>query len=338
MYSIPVKIRNILYDLNILKCKYFDKAISIGNITVGGTGKTPHTEYLASLLQSTYKTAVLSRGYKRKSKGFLYVSENHSYIDVGDEPLQIAQKFKKITVAVCANRVYAINKLQTEKKINLTILDDAFQHRKVKPKFSILLTTYSNPFFKDHLLPFGRLRDNKEEYTRAKIIIITKCPKNIKPIEKTIWKDNIKLKPFQELFFSTEKYLPLKKVFTMEKSSFEPKDLKDFSLLLITGIANSDGFLKYIKENISQKVTHLNFGDHHNFTKKDIIQITNVFNEINDLKKIIITTEKDAMRLKSYDFQEEFKEKMYFQPIEIEFLFDAKPEFDNKIIELISQN
>ncbi len=263
----------------------------------------------------------------------MYVNNKSTYKQVGDEPLQIFKKNQDIDVAVCESRTEGINKIISEKKSEIIILDDGFQHRKVKPKFSILLTTYSNPFFKDIFLPAGRLRDNKSEYSRAKIIVVTKCDKNIKFEEKKIWKNKLKLKPYQELYFSTEKYLTPVNIATFEKINTKT-NLENYFILIISGIANSKNFVDYVKNNYSKKIKHLNFGDHHNFSQKDINKIEKIYSSISG-KKIIITTEKDAMRLVNFNFSPEIKTNIFYQPIEIDFLFNEKEKFDNKIIELL---
>ena len=203
IYGIVVWIRNVMFDINILKSKEFTiPVISVGNITVGGTGKTPHVEYLIRLLKDEFKIATLSRGYKRKSFGFVLANESSTVIEIGDEPRQIKQKFPEIAVAVDSNRVKGINKLlQSEKNLNAIILDDAFQHRYVSPGLSILLVDYNNPLKDDYLLPFGRLREQAGERQRADIIIVTKCPSKIKPIDQRLLEKDLKMFAYQKLFF-----------------------------------------------------------------------------------------------------------------------------------------
>lgn len=335
LYSIIIKIRNFLFDNKVIKSTCFSEVIiiTVGNITVGGTGKTPLTEYLIKILKNKFRIAILSRGYKRKTKGFLYVTPFNTHEEVGDEPLQISNKYSDITVAVCANRVKGIQKIITDNKIDIIILDDAFQHRKLSPKFSILLTTYNNPYFKDKFLPVGKLRDNRSEYKRAKILITTKSPKEIKPIEHSIWQENIKLMSYQHLFFSTEKYKKLVNVF-YSNNHFEDESFSSYTVLVISGIANSSNFINQIKKKYSKKIIHLEYNDHKNFSKKDVQKITKKFNNIQN-KKIIITTEKDGMRLKKINFQASIKENMFYLPIEIDFLFNSKNNFNSLIFNLI---
>ena len=336
LYSIIIKFRNFLFDTNIIKGTYFNDVvvITIGNVTVGGTGKTPLAEYLIKNLKEKYKIAILSRGYKRKTKGFLYVSLQSTYEDVGDEPIQIANKHKDIIVAVCANRVKGIKKIKAENEVDIIILDDAFQHRKLIPKFSILLTTFNNPYFKDKFLPVGDLRDCRSQYKRAEIIISTKAPENTKPIERSIWKADIELMPYQRLFFSKEKYLKLKNVFH-SNIQFDTQ-AGDYTILIVSGIANSNSFVDQIKNKYSEKIIHLKYRDHKKFSKKDIEKITTEFDQIKN-KKIILTTEKDAMRLRNFEFKDEIKQKMFYLPIEIDFLFEAEKEFNSLILKSVKK-
>lgn len=208
LYGIGVSIRNRLFNLGILKTQEFDiPIICVGNITVGGTGKTPHTESLINELKNDYRVACLSRGYKRKTSGFVLATANSTANDIGDEPMQIKAKFPEITVAVDANRVRGIKKLmQLPEKPEVIILDDGFQHRYVKADINIMLIDYNRPIYEDHLLPLGRLRESIHAKDRANYIIVTKCPQNISPIEKRIILKHLNLKAYQQLLFSSMKY------------------------------------------------------------------------------------------------------------------------------------
>jgi len=334
LYSFILKIRNLLYNNNIITGTFFSDVtvISIGNLAVGGTGKTPHTDFLVSFLKKDYNTAVLSRGYKRETKGFLYVDSDNSYKKVGDEPLQIATKHQEITVAVSENRVKAIKKLKNEKDIHIVILDDAFQHRKVIPQTSILLTTYQKPYHKDFFLPVGTLRDNKSECSRANIVIVTKCPDNLKPTQKTIFKQDLRIKPSQEIFFTSIKYQSLKNVFY--EKTIQLKKMNSYTAVLISGIANSKNFEEFVKNEITNDIKHLKYADHKQYTEKDNKKICEVYNNLSNNNKLIITTEKDAMRLKELTFDEKIKQNIYFLPIEINFLFNETEQFK----ELIQKN
>ena len=336
LYSFVVNFRNFLYDHHFIKSYYFHKAsvISIGNLAVGGTGKTPMTEYILKSFPER-KIAVLSRGYKRKSKGFIFVTADKKPVQTGDEPLQMAQKFPNHIFAVCKDRREGIKKLIAEKDAQNIVLDDAFQHRKINPKLSILLTEYHHPFFKDHFLPVGRLRDNKQESHRADIIVVTKAPERIYPIEKNIWKDNLKLRPYQSLFFSSIHY---GKIINLFESSIrkDQKSFKNHHILIVTGIANHKYFAEHIKEEISQSTTIINFSDHKNYTQKDIDKIMIRFEEIKAKNKIILTTEKDAIKLRILEIKEKIKENIFFQEIEMKILFNKEAKFKELIRNVLS--
>lgn len=341
IYGAITYVRNKLFDLKILKSEEFDiPVVSIGNLAVGGTGKTPHTEYIVDLLCGHYNIAVLSRGYKRKTKGFILASENSTPLDIGDESYQIYQKFgDRIKVAVCEKRVVGIKELQKiDPNINLIILDDAFQHRYVKPRVSIVLTEYNRPYYEDRLMPLGRLRENIRAVNRAEMVIITKCPDDIKPMDFRIKKKNTDLFPYQKLFFSRYRYDSLTPVFPAESTyvpMLEIMNNKDV-VLTVTGIANPRPLVKYLKTfNVKTKVMH--FPDHHNFSRDDIMDIQNTFNSLKGRYKIIITTEKDAVRLSSNPyFPHSLKQHIFYQPINVEFL-EYEDDFDSTLIQLITK-
>ena len=294
IYDLITKVRNLFFEVGFLKQTSFNlPIIVVGNLSVGGTGKTPQIEYLIRLLKVGFKTAVLSRGYNRKTSGFMMLNDTHSAEDVGDEPLQYFKKFKDIDVAVDANRVQGISKLITEASPDLVLLDDAFQHRKVKGSFYILLTKYNDLFTDDFLLPTGNLRESKAGAKRADIILVTKCPIDLSESSKN--KIRNKLKKYNtNVFFTTISY----DVKTSGNKSILVDDLKDFEVLLITGIANPKPLLSFLKErNVIYK--HLKFSDHHNFTDKEIEKIKKEFSGLNAAKKLILTTEKDYVRLES---------------------------------------
>lgn len=335
LYFLISLFRNFFYNHNLFRSYFFNNTTTIvlGNLAVGGTGKTPHTEFISYLLKKKFNIAILSRGYKRKSKGFFYVKIEEDFTKFGDEPFQIKSNFNDLTVAVSENRVKGIKKIIQDKKSDVVILDDAFQHRKLKPNLSILLTEFKKPYFKDHFFPLGRLRDNKTEYTRADIIIITKCPEDIKPIEKTIWRDDLKLRPYQKHFFTKIIYTQIINVFD-SKNIKSNSSFKNFDILVITGIANPSYFTDYIRNKISEKITIINYKDHKNFKPKDIQKIEEKFNSITSSNKIILTTEKDAIRLKPL-IAENLRSLIYYQKIELEFLFGMQKEFEDSILEVI---
>ncbi len=341
-YSFAVSVRNKMFDLNLLKSKEFDvPIISIGNITVGGTGKTPHVEYLVNLLSKKIKVATLSRGYKRKTTGFRLVETSSTAIEVGDEPLQIKNKFPDITVSVCENRVVgAENLLSSQNEIipDVVLLDDAFQHRRISPGINILLIDYSRQIKNDSLLPVGRLRESTLQMRRANIIIFTKCPNEISPIMRRILMKDVNLKPYQKLFFTTLDYQKLEPVFNAGKLNNDFYTAKDFSLLIVTGIASPENIHKYLKQ-FSEKIEILTFPDHHNYSDNDLLTITKKFEAIHSEKKIIITTEKDAMRLKDSDnLPDEIKTALYYLPVKVKFLEDEGKAFNNKILNYVGEN
>lgn len=343
IYRLITSIRNFFYDSGLFKSKEFEiSVISIGNLTVGGTGKTPHTEYLVSVLKPFFNIATLSRGYKRKTKGFILANKSSSYEDIGDEPKQISEKFPDIKVAVCENRVKGVqNILKEDIKTEIVILDDAFQHRKIKPEISILLMDYNRPFYEDYMLPYGSLRESWHEYKRAEIIIVTKCPENLKPIDRRVIAKKINLLPYQTVHFTCIKY---KKIVPVFKIKTFPLNLdickrEKHDILLVTGIAESKILEEYLKSNLAINFQHLKFGDHFDFNKKSIDKIISEFGKFTSSKKIILTTEKDAIRFAENKFiPDDLKEFFYSIIIEVEFLFDSKEEFDKQIISNVKKN
>lgn len=332
IYGFFVSIRNFLFDYDLIRSHEFDlPVISVGNITVGGTGKTPHVEYLVSLLKNEFNIATLSRGYKRKSKGFIIASNQSSVKEIGDEPKQLKTKFPDITVAVDVDRVHGIKKIIKQTNTNAIILDDAFQHRFVNPGLSILLIDFNNPIYNDYMLPYGRLRESYYEHKRADIIIFTKSPREVNPLEKRLISKKLKIFPYQKLFFTKIKYNDLEPVYNNISISLNECKNKNYSFLLLTGIANPKP-LKIFLNNFSQNIQHINFKDHHAFSMNNLEKIVAEFNKIQDDKKIIITTEKDAVRLKELKDVDFFTNlPIFFLPIEIEFLNNDEEEF-NKII------
>ncbi len=301
-YGLIVAIRNRLYDYNILASTEFRlPIISVGNITVGGTGKTPHVEYLISLLDGGFNVATLSRGYKRKTRNFLLATPESTSGEIGDEPKQIKQKFPDINVAVDTNRVRGVKKLMADfKELNVIILDDAFQHRSIKPGLSILLIDYNRPLSHDHLLPMGNLRENASEKRRAHIIILTKCPQKLKPIERRLVVKDLNPYPYQTLYFTTliyGEFFPVFEEITPRLTKSECKKEK-YRLHMVTGIVNSRPLKKHLR-GISPKITETRFPDHHHYSCRDMNAIESAFDKIDCDKKIIITTEKDAMRFRS---------------------------------------
>ena len=298
LYDVVTTIRNWFFDVGFFKSTAFKiPIISVGNLSVGGTGKSPQIEFLIRLLKDNYKIAVLSRGYKRKTTGFQLVNDMHSAADVGDEPLQFYTKFKNdATIAVDADRTNGIqNLLKNDENLQVILLDDAYQHRKVTPSTAILLTKYDDLYVDDFIVPTGNLREARRGAKRAKIIIITKCPENLSAIKQQEIIRKIKPKSCQQLFFTTISYdKNLKGI----DSQLTISDLKSKEVLLVTGIANPISLLAFLsKEKIHYK--HLKYPDHYDFTTNDLEKIRTHFNQLPSKNKIIVTTEKDYMRLQA---------------------------------------
>lgn len=339
IYGSIVRFRNWLFDIGLKKSKSFSiPIISVGNITVGGSGKTPHVEYLIRLLHDKAKIAVLSRGYKRKSHGYVLAEESTTMPEIGDEPFQMHQKFSDIYVAVDAKRARGIENLQNDeasKDVDVVLLDDAFQHRYVKPGINILLVDYHRLIIYDKMLPAGRLREPLSGKNRADIVIITKCPKDLKPMEFRVLTKAMDLYPFQKLYFTSIDYDTPKGVF--EEKQIELDKLQDYHVLLLTGIASPKQMEHDLKP-MTKDITNLSFGDHHSFKGKDIDRINDTFESMPE-PRIIITTEKDAVRLRETDgLYEKVKSNMYELPIKVSFMLDQQDNFNEKIISYVRKN
>lgn len=362
-YWLSLKIRHFLYDSGLKKVSSADvPTICIGNVTVGGTGKTPHTEMLIRTLLNDENwgrknLAVLSRGYKRKTKGFQQVTADGSALAYGDEPLQIKKKFPGITVAVDKSRIEGCDflihpeKLQTSKKArkcidknlqaaDLIILDDAYQHRALKPTVSIVLVDYSRPVYNDHLLPFGRLRDLPERIGAADIIIVSKCPNELNAWEKCSWAENLGIRNFdaascsgirkngrrQHIFFSTICYDGAEAVFP----EGDPRYIYTKRLILFSGIANDAPLLSYLSSDY-KIVRHFRFPDHHKFSRSDINTIASAAREFPT--SVIMTTEKDCQRVRDcHKIKEELKQRMFYSPIKTAFLTENEKETFIKVL------
>ena len=341
-YGLGVGFRNLLFEMNILKShSYKTPVISVGNITVGGTGKTPHVEYLIKLLKGFTHVAVLSRGYKRKSKGFLLATADTPIYDIGDEPYQIKQKYPEIEVAVDKKRTRGIDNLisgnYTEQEIDAILLDDAFQHRHVKPGLNILLVDYHRLIIYDKLLPAGRLREPVKGKNRADIVIVTKCPTTLNPMEFRVLTKQMNLYPYQQLYFTTIKYEPLFPLFDGTERFGKLEDLADKNILLLTGIASPKQIYYDLKPH-ANSLQPLRYGDHHNFRKKDITRINAEFDALPS-PKLIITTEKDAVRLKDVEgLSPEARQNLYVLPISIKFMLEGEESFNEKIIGYVHKN
>ncbi len=342
LYGFVTAVRNKLFDWNILKSQEFPvPVVVVGNLAVGGTGKTPHTEFIVEALRHSYHIGVLSRGYKRSTKGFVMADSRCTPRDIGDEPFQIYSKFSKdVSVAVCEDRCRGIREmLRLDPSINLIILDDAFQHRYVKPKVAVVVTEYSRPVFEDKMLPYGRLRESLKGLDRADIVVVSKCPDNLQPIEYSLFAKNLNLFPYQSLFFSKFIYGDLLPMFPGE--SIATPDLSwltwDDAILSISGIGNPKPFVKYLKSFAARVKVNL-FPDHHNYTRRDIELIVSRFNSLKGRTRILVTTEKDAVRLiNSPYFPRELRKYAFYLPIKVDFARSEADRFVETLRKAISR-
>lgn len=332
MYGLGVSFRNMLYNTEVLKPSKFNiPLISVGNLAVGGAGKTPHIEYLIRMLQPYINLAILSRGYNRDTSGFRMVYPQDTALISGDEPLMYSRKYRDVPVAVCESRSIAIPQMLKQfPNIHTILLDDAYQHRAVKPFINILLTQYELPYSQDYLMPSGRLREWRSGYQRADIIIVTKCPKAIELNEKDKFKMDLGLLTHQRLFFSKYEYdLPYHFYNGQEKIQIT----REHHVLLISAIANSSYLTSYLKTQ-AKKVNKMDYKDHHNFNADDIKHIIEEFETQQGASKYIITTEKDAVRLQPFAQQlYEKKIPIYVLPIKVKLLFNEEKEFEQLIKE-----
>lgn len=341
LYGIGVGVRNAMFDLGILKSKsYKVPVISVGNITVGGSGKTPHVEYLVRLLKKQSQVAVLSRGYKRKSKGYILADKDTTMTDIGDEPYQMHKKFDGIYVAVDKNRCHGIETLISDEKTKNTdviLLDDAYQHRYVKPGINILLVDYHRLIIYDKLLPAGRLREPMSGKTRADIVIVTKCPKDLKPMSYRVLSRAMNLFPYQQLFFTCLEYGALFPLFKEAKGWEKMGSKKDYNILLLTGIASPEQMKKDLKGEY-KSINPLKFSDHHQFDANDVRKINEAFAALPS-PRIIITTEKDSTRLEDLDgLSDDVRSNLYVLPVEVKVLLDKEEKFNDTIVNYVHKN
>ena len=341
IYGAVMGVRNFLYNLGVLKTHKFDvPVVSVGNITVGGTGKTPHVEFLIEALCSRYKIGVLSRGYKRTSKGFVLANDILSPKDLGDEPYQIYRKYGNIvTLAVCEDRATGIREmLKVDPSITLFLLDDAYQHRRVTPKVSIALVDFNRPPFRDRLLPLGRLREPLRALLRSDMVIVTKCPRDMKPVDYRVMVSGLDLYPANDLFFSEFRYADPLPVFPLRNPRLHSLSLlsQRDSVLCVTGIAQPKTFVKYIRA-YQPNVKVMRFADHHYFSRKDFAYIKDYFMKMQGEKKYILTTEKDSVRiLNNPYFPPELREYIYYIPIKVQFLPYENKDFVSRLMKLIN--
>ena len=319
IYGFVVWLRNLLYDDHILhSTRVSIPTICVGNLAVGGTGKTPMAEYLIALLSPNYKVALLSRGYGRKTKGFRLANEQDTAQTIGDEPMQIHTHFPDIPVAVCEDRVKGVRRLQQlYPDLQCVILDDAYQHRKLRCGFYVLLTPYDRLYTNDHMLPWGRLRDLPSQSVRANAVVVTKCPANMKPIDRRIVSNTLHLASYQHIFYSSIKYAPC----SLQQTP-----------LLVTGIANPMPLLEHLKAQYPDTEL-LAFADHHVFTQHDIAQIIRKAAQYS----IVVTTEKDYMRMQQTPLMEALGDKLHVLPIQTDMGMDQEA-FNRQILLYVSEN
>ena len=342
LYGLGVGIRNAMFDCGMLPSEKFDvPVISVGNITVGGSGKTPHTEYLVRLLRDKYQVAILSRGYKRKSKGFQLASDETTMETIGDEPFQMKRKYPEAHVAVDKDRRNGIRNLLNKTvnpPVGVVILDDAYQHRYVSPDVNVLLMDYHRLICFDKLLPAGRLREPAANKRRADIVIVTKCPQTITPMEQRGIERSLALFPWQRLYFTYFKYGSLYPLFdkTREELSLDSLRGGNKKALLLTGIASPEQLEYDINKYVDFESMH--FGDHHSFTNEDLRKIEDAFNSLKGKDKMIITTEKDAARLVDCNINEDVAKHIYVLPIEVEFMNGKADDFNKTIMDYVRKN
>lgn len=332
LYGLIIGIRNLLYDEHILHSEIVRvPTICVGNLAVGGTGKTPHTEYIVNLLLSKgYRLAILSRGYKRHTRGFLLADEHATANTIGDEPMQMHLHFPNIPVAVSENRVRGVRKLLSlYPDLQVVILDDAYQHRHLRCGYYILLTAADNLYVNDHLLPWGSLREQKYGSLRANMVIVSKCPNNMRPIDRRVIVSTLRMPPYQHLIFSEMQYGTLKPLYG------EITDTSIRKPLVLTGIANPKHLWDYLKGQYREITTYA-LPDHYQYTQKDIGKIRNLYNK--ERCDAVITTEKDAVRLQLLpQMQEAFKGRVFVVPMKA-VITEGEDIFNNQIISYVTEN
>lgn len=329
-YNFVTGTRNTFYNWGILKSTPFKTPIiNVGNLSVGGSGKSPMVMYLAELLSKNYRTAVLSRGYGRVTKGYEITNYESNYKTVGDEAMQLFQRFKnKFVIAVCEDRVEGAAKLIYDMDLEVLVLDDAYQHRAMNAGFDILMTDYNDPYFKDFLLPAGDLRESRNGYKRANIIMVSKCPPDLTEEKKQYYKSRIKPLKHQKVYFSSINYDEY--IYSL-REELPDNNLAYYDILLITGIANPKPLVEHLAK-FSQKVKHLKFKDHHNFSDDDIKNILAEYKKLGEYR-LILTTEKDYVRLKTFDY---IRELVYYWPINVQI--DHQEEFNTTIQDYVRKN
>ncbi len=329
LYGAGVGFRNWLYDTKILRSEHFDiPIVCVGNLAVGGTGKTPAVEFLVRTLGDQYKIAVLSRGYGRRTKGYIEVSVNDSFLRVGDEPKQIKRKFPNTVVVVCEKRTEGVRRIREEHpEVTLIVMDDGFQHRSLAPTVSILLSDYSLPPFQNKMLPAGTLRDSPSQLYRAEFLFITKTPKTMSPIDRNIAQKELKPKPYQSIFFTDVRQSSPKPIFSDVAPAVLPLGSK---VVAMAGIANPDKFFDSLKGQY-EVIEKLSYGDHHVYKVKEIRQLKELMESLGK-DVYILTTEKDGVKLTSRkQIPAELQRRLFVMPIELNFRDNNAPLFVGKL-------
>ena len=334
IYGAVVWLRNRLYDSGVYSSIQFSvPVITVGNLSVGGTGKTPHVEYLVRLLQYQFRVATMSRGYKRRTQGFQLADADTNALRIGDEPMQYHMKFPDLTVSVAEERITGIPRLlQLRPHVEAVLLDDAYQHRSVKAGINILITDYSKPFYKDHILPIGTLRESRNAYKRADIIIVSKCPKDMTQAKADEMVQHIHPLPHQQVYFTTIQYEQPYDMFTREAVN-----LHDKNAILVCCIAKPEPLVNYVS-NMAKDVHTISYADHHYFLSRDLEEIKEAYANWNTQNKVIVTTEKDAARLHLHaDKLKEWGVQIVVLPISVAFLFNGHTQFDSRILSYVEK-
>ncbi len=321
VYGGLTTLRNKCFDAGILTSQSYDlPIISVGNITVGGTGKTPLTEYIIRLLKDEHRLCLLSRGYKRQTKGALLAEPGCTAETIGDEPFQVLQKFPEMDVVVAEKRIEGMELIQNRTKAELVLMDDAYQHRYVKPGLSILVVDYNRPLWKDCPFPAGNLRETSKGQERADVIVVNKCPENFSDEDKALWLQKLKVNSHQQVFFTSIVYGTPKPLLENNPVQLPRKN----EAVALAGIAQPAEFLKYLEKKYPLG-TKLVYPDHHHFTESDLNHIGNEL----EGNKVLVTTEKDSVRLKV--LPDALKQRCWFIPIELKVLFNEEKQFENRI-------
>lgn len=332
LYGLMIDIRHKLFDAKVLKSEEFDiPIVCVGNLTVGGTGKTPVTEFLVERLSECYNVAVLSRGYRRKTKGFVLATPESSFRAIGDEPKQIKLKYPQIPVAVCEKRVEGIKRLRKiHPEVNLIILDDAFQHRYVESWVNVVLMDYNNPVYKDKLLPWGRLRDRRSQMSRAHIVLVTKCPENVTPLDLRLVTKYLDLFPYQSLYFSRMRPTGILPLFPEKAAEMDVCVSEGHPVIVMAGLANPASLISSVGARY-KIVDKLLFEDHHTYRMRDMSKLGDMLKAAPD-STVVVITEKDAVKLTNgKKIPPEVQKRLYYMPIRVSFLGDTEDNFLSQV-------